>query len=64
MIKKRVLRTGDGTHEYSKEAKKNQQDIDNNNIVEDRDVNHFWGWEDADMTHDDKEVLILHRQYE
>lgn len=46
------------------EAKKNQQDIDNNNVTEERDVNHFWGWEDADMTSDDKQVLILHRQYE
>lgn len=47
VVKKRVLRTGDGSHPYSIEAKKQNaeivEDVKNNNEGE-RDLDHFWGW--------------------
>ena len=53
MIRKRVLRTGDGTHRYSKAqtAKELLEAYDHNNNQEtfdqtqkvSRDVEHFWG---------------------
>lgn len=51
MIRKRVLRTGDGTHPYSKdktakELKHAYEDQNNNNVSHKkpaRDVDHFWG---------------------
>lgn len=44
MIKKRVVRTGDGSHPYAIEAKKNNSlPADNNNEGEKRDLDHFWG---------------------
>lgn len=47
VVRKRVLRTGDGTHPYSIEAKKKnlalEDDAKNNNEGE-RDLDHFWGW--------------------
>lgn len=63
MVKKRVLRTGDGSHKYAKlEAKDVEGRIDNNNIDE-RDTEHFWGWGDKEMTDADlKNVEILHKQ--
>jgi hypothetical protein len=68
VVKKRVLRTGDGTHHYSIEAKKNNEKIEeeakNNNDGE-RDLDHFWGWGDGDMQCEDiKDVTILHKHYE
>lgn len=39
MVKKRVLRTGDGSHRYSKESSKGGK----SELIE-RDVAHFWGW--------------------
>lgn len=44
MIKKRVLRTGDGTHKYSKLASEDAEQNCNNNNVNERDTEHFWGW--------------------
>lgn len=59
------MRTGDGTHPWVIEAKKNDTLIeDNNNEVEKRDLDHFWGWDDPDMIAEDRAVLILHRQFE
>lgn len=65
MIQKRVVRTGDGSHSYSIEAKKNDLLMpDNNNEGERRDLDHFWGWDDPDMIAEDKNVMILHRHFE
>lgn len=65
VIRKRVLRTGDGSHPYSKEAKKHHLEVDNNNEGEEtRDLNHFWGWEDEEMKEEDRKVTILYRQFE
>jgi len=47
MIKKRLLRTGDGTHPYAIEAKeKNLTVADNNNEGEDdlEQISHYWGF--------------------
>lgn len=66
MIKKRSIRTGDGTHWYAKEASKKEGSCvpDNNNEGEKRDLDHFWGWDDPEMTEEDRTVLILHRKHE
>jgi hypothetical protein len=45
--------------------KKNSFAVDmNNNEEEERDLDHFWGWDDPDMQEEDKAVLILHRHFE
>lgn len=45
MIRARVLRTGDGSHKYSKMAKDDAENpLDNNNITSKRDHDMFWGW--------------------
>lgn len=44
MVKSRALRTGDGSHKYSKlQQEDTESRIDNNNVNE-RDTEHFWGW--------------------
>ena len=41
IIKKRIFRTGDGSHPYSKPL----MDINNNSYSDKlRDTEHFWGW--------------------
>lgn len=42
IVRRRVLRTGDGSHPYSKELKTNFND--NNNADKIRDTEHFWGF--------------------
>lgn len=56
IIKNRIARTGDGSHKYSKE---NHHETDDNNN-EMRDVEHFWGFGDCQMTKQDmKNIKIL-----
>jgi stearoyl-CoA desaturase (delta-9 desaturase) len=67
MIRNRVLRTGDGTHKYSKmqdaENPINNNNNNNNSSHLERDTEHFWGFGDKDMTPEDiKNVIILNRQ--
>jgi hypothetical protein len=60
MIKDRILRTGDGSHNISKQ-KPSKSDLNfyNNN---DRDVEHFWGFGDDTMTKEDMEnVKVLNK---
>lgn len=65
MIKRRVIRTGDGSHPYAIDAKKQNLLIpDNNNDGEKRDLDHFWGWDDPDMLAEDRDVVILKRHFE
>jgi stearoyl-CoA desaturase (Delta-9 desaturase) len=68
MIRRRAIRTGDGSHPAAIEAKKKQLlNPDNNNegeAKETRDLDHFWGWDDPDMLAEDKEVLILCQSHE
>ncbi len=48
MIKKRVQRTGDGTHIYSKLKNK---DDDNNNVNQKyENGKNYWGWGDEDIS--------------
>lgn len=42
VIRKRVLRTGDGSHPYSKQV--NAKLDENNNNDKMRDTEHFWGF--------------------
>lgn len=56
MIEKRVLRTGDGSHEYSKKIANGH--VINENLPE-RDVEHFWGWNDETMTCEDREDVTI-----
>lgn len=67
MIRKRAIRTGDGSHPYAIEAKKKDLvtgDDNNNESEKVRDLDHFWGWDDPDMIEEDKAIEILHRQYD
>jgi stearoyl-CoA desaturase (Delta-9 desaturase) len=63
VVRQRVLRTGDGSHKYSKIAADDAESrLDNNNANE-RDIEHFWGWGDKEMTAEDlKNVEILHKE--
>lgn len=59
IVKSRILRTGDGSHSYSKE-KCDVNDVNNNDNEGIRDVDHFWGYGDKEMTLEDmKNVKIL-----
>lgn len=65
MVRRRAIRTGDGSHPAAIEAKKKDMSPpDNNNEGEKRDLDHFWGWDDPDMLAEDRDVVILHRQFE
>jgi stearoyl-CoA desaturase (Delta-9 desaturase) len=60
LIKSRILRTGDGSHVYSDGNKKRNDDNNNNENESVRDVEHFWGFGDKEMTLQDmKNVKIL-----
>jgi stearoyl-CoA desaturase (Delta-9 desaturase) len=50
MVKKRVLRTGDGTHPYSQESKIATALQDHHHDSE----NAIWGWDDNDMTEEER----------
>jgi hypothetical protein len=54
MIRKRVQRTGDGSHETF------ALDIMHlGKTIEERDVEHFWGWNDELFTEDDKKDVTI-----
>lgn len=59
MIQKRILRTGDGSHEYAK-----QFSIDQKKKADcaERDVGHFWGWNDELMTDEDKTGVTIYNK--
>lgn len=57
MIDSRATRTGDGSHEI---AVNNQ--VTSNDVAASRDLNHFWGFGDKEMTGEDmKNICILSR---
>lgn len=57
MIKKRVLRTGDGSHPIYKDRLNERSSEEEPK----RDLEHFWGWNDELMTEEDKkDALITH----
>lgn len=49
MVKKRVLRTGDGTHPYSKDHGHGHGSHTHENTV--------WGWDDKDMTEEERQCV-------
>lgn len=54
MIQKRILRTGDGSHSYANASEVlNDEQTDVEQTAE-RDVEHFWGWNDELLTDEDK----------
>lgn len=53
MIRKRVLRTGDGTHRYSK-LKSTADKLNMYINSEDLDEEVVWGWDDKDMRSEDR----------
>lgn len=61
MIKKRVERTGDGTHRFA------VKDEENNNIAEKVDHSDLWGWGNIELNPPSKNLfsslplLFLHR---
>lgn len=58
MIRKRVARTGDGSHPYNKEKELIEKDDDDHYHPE----NPIWGWDDQDMTEEEKKLAeIVHK---
>lgn len=58
MIRKRINRTGDGSHPWSKAALETEDDHHH-------PENPVWGWDDQDMTQEEKQfVEIVHRKTE
>lgn len=58
IVQKRILRTGDGTHDYSK---LHAQQTANQSPEE---ATHIWGWQDEKLTDIDKsEVTVVNRTY-
>ncbi|XP_055633547.1 acyl-CoA Delta-9 desaturase isoform X2 [Toxorhynchites rutilus septentrionalis] len=53
MIKKRVLRTGDGTHQYS-ESQLREKMVEYVNQMDHENESALWGWDDADMNEEDR----------
>jgi stearoyl-CoA desaturase (delta-9 desaturase) len=57
IIKRRVLRTGDGTHPYSIKAM--EENNNNGNVDKIRDTEHFWGFGDQEMTSEDMKLVKI-----
>lgn len=53
LIKKRVLRTGDGSHQYSEEQLREKM-VDYINNLDHENENVVWGWDDVDMKDADR----------
>lgn len=53
LIKKRVLRTGDGSHQYSEERLREKM-VDYINNLDHENEQVVWGWDDVDMKEDDR----------
>lgn len=69
MIKRRLLRTGDGSHRYSKlnskEAKvcNSQKSIDVNGNYVHLEEESIWGYNDELMSEEDKKCIKILNQY-
>lgn len=56
MIRQRVNRTGDGSHPWTKDSQEEEHYHPENPV---------WGWEDTDMTEEEKQFAeIVHRKTE
>lgn len=60
MINSRVLRTGDGSHRISKKSMKNKESLNQHDDT--RDLNHFWGFGDKEMTAEDMKNITIIRK--
>jgi len=54
MVQKRLLRTGDGSHDHAKSHMNTKSEATN-----ERDIEHFWGWNDETLTEEDKEGMTI-----
>uniref|UniRef100_A0A1B0DIJ1 Fatty acid desaturase domain-containing protein n=1 Tax=Phlebotomus papatasi TaxID=29031 RepID=A0A1B0DIJ1_PHLPP len=63
MIRKRILRTGDGSHEYSRN--KREEEL-RQMLMSDHDHYHdqnmVWGWDDNDMDEEDKKFAKIYNK--
>lgn len=60
MINSRALRTGDGSQTYARKMSKLAQ-IDEKEPKSPRDVSHFWGFGDTEITAEDmKNIAVYH----
>ena len=57
MIRKRVLRTGDGTHQISKIGKKTEDLIAQ--LDHEKEDQMIWGWDDKDMLEEDRKCVYI-----
>lgn len=65
MVRKRVLRTGDGSHRYNKELTKmelQEKLIEYVNKIHDEHIDPIWGWDDKDMDPDDKKLVKVYNR--
>jgi stearoyl-CoA desaturase (delta-9 desaturase) len=58
IVRKRVLRTGDGSHHYSVEHTHQQLSKDQETEHEE----HVWGWQDDQMTEEEKSDVTIVNQ--
>ncbi|XP_055587826.1 acyl-CoA Delta-9 desaturase [Uranotaenia lowii] len=63
MIKKRVLRTGDGSHDYSEEQLREKM-VDYLNTMDHEDEKPVWGWDDLDMNEEDRIDATISKKLE
>lgn len=59
MVRKRILRTGDGSHKFSLTENIKTQLPDHS-----EDENLVWGWDDKDMTELDKKEANIYNKIE
>lgn len=55
MVAKRARRTGDGTRQYDLPT-----DDNNNESHYHHDGDHVWGWDDADLSQEDRKMAEIH----
>lgn len=65
MIRKRVLRTGDGSHPISKEMEKQELQaklIEFVNKYHEESTDLVWGWDDKDMDPEEKRCVTIYNK--
>lgn len=63
MIRKRVLRSGDGTHKYNNESNLQEELKDNLDNHVHNDEENIWGWDDPSFKKEDKDdVKVINPQ--
>lgn len=70
MIQRRVLRTGDGCHQYSKQVKNEEEKeedlkaklVEYVNRHHDENLDMVWGWDDKDLPTEDKQYAAIYNK--